>query len=567
MEYLVLARKYRPQNFEDVVGQEHVVKTLCNAVSQNRIAHAFIFSGPRGIGKTSVARILAKALNCEAGPTPAPCNVCTNCREITDGIAIDVHEIDGASNRGIDEIRELREFIKFASVSSRYKIYIIDEVHMLTKEAFNALLKTLEEPPPHVIFIFATTETQKVPATILSRCQCFDFRRISLKQIANQLKKIADTEGIRISDTALGWIAEAGDGSLRDAQSILDQAISFAGFDIKDTDIEELLGKSDRRFLVMLSEAVLKKDAGKCLYILEDAYYAGLDMKYFYQRLLEHFRNLLLTKIVDGQKALALLDINNEEMTALETQVKDVSRETLQCLLDILMTEEESVSKSHNPRLNLETTLIRMAYLEPMIPIQDILSQMEEMEKRLSSEVAPPATQGASEMGKPAQFSERTSVAEKNTAFTFAPEKSNAQEPKGADPEMKTSDPRWENYKNFVKKYSPVLYSKIEPGEFLGLENGCLRIGFAKNYIFLDDINGKSQRDQLNELSTSFFHEEVMVKIESLEHDSNSCYKTNNNAQRFNDIQRDALKHPMVQKIIDLFEGAEIREVIPRKTP
>ncbi len=369
MEYLVLARKFRPQTFEDVVGQEHVVKTLTNAIHQGRVAHAFIFSGPRGVGKTTVARILAKALNCEKGPSQTPCNVCTNCREIVEGISMDVREIDGASNRGIDEIRELRENVKFSPVSSRYKLYIIDEVHMLTREAFNALLKTLEEPPSHVIFIFATTEIQKIPATILSRCQCFEFRRISLKQIKNNLRQIAGTEGVHVSENGLTWIAEAGDGSLRDAQSIFDQVISYAGFEIKDQDIEAILGLTDRRFLFRLSEAVFERNASLCLKIIEEGYYAGLDMKYFYQMLIGHFRNLLLAKIVGNDHDL--LDLGEDEVAGLNKQTEGTSRETLQRLLDILMAEEENVRKSQNPRINLETTLVRMAYLEPMIPIDD----------------------------------------------------------------------------------------------------------------------------------------------------------------------------------------------------
>ena len=569
MEYLVLARKWRPQTFDEVVGQHHVVTTLKNAITQGRIAHAFVFSGPRGTGKTSVARIMAKALCCEAGPTVTPCQVCTACREITEGVAMDIQEIDGASNRGIDEIRELRENVKFLPVSHQYKIYIIDEVHMLTREAFNALLKTLEEPPPHVIFIFATTETQKIPPTILSRCQCYDFRRLSVRQIADQLQKITQAESIQISENSLIWIAEAADGGMRDAQSLLDQVISYGGMTIDDQTVSELLGLSDRQFLFRISQAILERNAGDGLHIVEEAYYAGVEMTSFYQMLQVHFRNLLLIKIVNPDQTLT--DISEQDVKRLQEQVENISRETLLRLLDILMAEEEKVRRSQNPRLNIEQAVVRMAYMPPMIPIDDILDKIEELRKKISAIRSPiqnnsVITKGEKTTPHPYEVLPNTDATSMQKEYPAGGNYKDPSNQRNDSHQQSTADETpaqlWTTFLDYVKDLSHPLWSKIESAQILSCADGYLQIGFHKGYIFLDELKKQEQVTWLNTLCTQCFGNRIAgLHIKEIESTEGKTEGNNRAAQQ--EIHREALNQPLLQAVLDVFEGASVEKVLP----
>jgi len=385
MSYLVLARKWRPQGFEDIIGQEPIMHILKNALSQLKISHAYIFSGPRGVGKTTTARILAKALNCKEGPTPSPCGKCASCTAITDGSSVDVTEIDGASNNSVDDIRDLRERVKYAPTGGKYKVYIIDEVHMLSTSAFNALLKTLEEPPSHVIFVLATTEMKKIPATVLSRCQHMPFRRVSSSMIKTRLKQISEAEGIRISSPALGLVAKAADGSVRDSLTILDQLSSFTS-EIMEEHVQSLLGMAEFGLLSKLSHALIKGNRVDIIDTVSLLSEKGADFRSFTKELVQFFRDLLVASVV--HKPEDMLDLNSEELSAVKDIIAESSEDQLTLMLSEIMKAETDVRNASSPRLALEMALIRASFLSSMKPLKTVIENIDLYSKQIAGPAA-----------------------------------------------------------------------------------------------------------------------------------------------------------------------------------
>ncbi len=464
---MVLARKYRPQSFDQVVGQQHVVRTLKNAILQGRLAHAFLFSGIRGVGKTTIARILAKAINCEKGPTPEPCNQCLACLEITEGRAVDVQEIDAASNRGIDEIRELRENIKFRPARLRSKVYIIDEAHMLTREAFNALLKTLEEPPPHVHFILATTEPQKIPLTILSRCQRYEFKRFPWSELVEHLQNICQKEGVPIEKEALEIIAREAEGSVRDALSLLDQAISSGVRTSQE--LLDLFGLADHLLLEEMAKALLARDLGACFSILQKAFDQGLDLVHFAQDLAEFFRHLLVLKNSSGR---ALLDLPESELAVLRTLSLEAETEEILLFFQILLGGLETVRRSPVPKLALELVLARACEVGKIIPLENLLAKIEELKKQVPLGV---------------QESSAPSVAETPPSSISV---------------------SWGDFVTKVRKESPSLGAFLETLDPPEDKNRCLLLRVPEDSILAE----KSYRDKLSSLARKYLKKEIEIE-------------------------------------------------------
>lgn len=382
MSYVVSARKYRPQVFEELIGQEHIANTVKNAIVKGRVGHAYLFSGPRGIGKTSAARIFAKALNCKQGPTPTPCNECTFCREITEGRALDLVEIDGASNRRVDEIRQLRENVRFVPSAARYKIYIIDEVHMLTTEAFNALLKTLEEPPSHIIFIFATTEVNKVPQTIRSRCQQFVFKRISIPDIVGVLNNILQDVSMEAEDDALFWIAKSASGSMRDAESVLDQMISYCEGTIKEEDVFYVLGMPSYDIYHSFARAIAEGDFKTCITLLDKLIQEGVEISILNAGLIEYYRNLYILSADAG--TAGLIGLPEQDIDTMKSFLSFYSTKDINNILILLAKAFQDVKNSSLARELLEITLIKLLHYKEIIYPASLLKRLEELKQHVN---------------------------------------------------------------------------------------------------------------------------------------------------------------------------------------
>jgi len=392
MSYQVLARKWRPRTFDEVVGQGTVTRTLKNALGSGRIGHAFLLSGARGVGKTTSARILAKALNCSNGdkPTAEPCGECASCKEITNGASLDVQEIDGATHNGVEQVRELRESARYNPARDRFKIWIIDEVHMLSTGAFNALLKTLEEPPPRVKFIFATTEYHKIPDTILSRCQQYDFRLIPARELVTHLRHVADGESIEVSDDTLARLARAAEGSARDALSLFDQVLSFSGRTVRDEDVSALLGLIDRELLLAASRAVAAGDSLAALELVEQLSDYGADYRNFTRELILHFREILLLKVAPGESVL-IAQLVPEERERLQPVAAQLSEEDLLRIFEVLAKAETDLRLAQDPRVTLEMALLKIVQMQRLLPFAELVARVERLAGGVSAPAPAPA--------------------------------------------------------------------------------------------------------------------------------------------------------------------------------
>lgn len=562
MSYLVFARKYRPQAFDEVVQQSHVTRTLANAIAANRVAHAILFSGPRGTGKTTVARILAKAMNCVQGPTAAPCNQCQSCLEITGGNAADVFEIDGASNNSVDQVRELRENLKYMPVHSRYKIYIIDEVHMLSLAAFNALLKTLEEPPEHILFMFATTEAHKIPITILSRCQRHDLRRIDSQAMAEHMRGICEAEKVQIDAPSLELIAQEAGGSMRDSLSLLDHVLACAEGPVTPGLIGELLGLVDHKHLFDISEAVLGGDLHNVLAAIDVVWRQGYELKRFYSDLVAHFHHLTLVKI--GSREEAPLDLPDREIERLRTQAESVPATFLLQCLDALFQAEPAIRLSSLPKLALEMVFLKLFQTTPALPIQTLIESLDQLQKNIGEQGSRPTAAPGPPNAPPVAAREPAQDPAAPPGDRHLPEENNSRShdaddiDRTADVPAADADTLWERVMDRVSQQKPSLAG------FLAM---C-RLRFASQGQVVVEVNGNEfsfkniakHKDALADICSEELGGRVQLELHANyeEAESKQAQKEKNGR-----LKQKAMGHPLVTAALELFDGRLVDIKIP----
>ncbi len=592
MDYQVSARKYRPATFRDVIGQPHVVQTLSNAIASKRIAHAFLFSGTRGVGKTTMARILAKALNCEQGPTATPCDTCVNCREITQGNSVDVIEIDGASNTGVDDVREIRENVKFTPFHGHYRIYIIDEVHMLSTSAFNALLKTLEEPPAHVVFIFATTEIHKIPATILSRCQHYNFRRIPHAEIVQRLRFVAQQDGLTVEDRSLSSIARASDGSMRDALSILDQVVAFAGKTVKHGDLETLLGTVPQEHVRAMIAAIIAKDGPAAVGVIAQLLDQGHDFRAYCADLVEYARHMLVAAVVPAAQDLrSLIEAPEEDVRQIVANAKAFTVEQAHELFRILSQAEDALRLSAHPRFVLESAAIRAARLlasgtsAPAAP-----AVAHPAPPRQATAPAAPFAPGRPTSGY-SQTAQAKSMSQTRPAPSSTPPPAPVASPKPAPPTLPAQPANtkpaqaapppappplqlnWEQVVEHVSGRHPNVGAFLEMGTLLGIEGNQLTIGYPSNALVARGMIEKPDNQQLiTSLCAELAGRPVRLKIVELADGQTAAPSPAQSRAAKARSQKDALleqtrAHPLVKQARDVFGSdlVDVRQAAPRK--
>lgn len=550
MPYQVLSLKYRPLTFEEVVGQNHVTTTLSNAISSNRVAHAILFTGPRGTGKTTIARILARAMNCKKGLTPLPCNNCKTCMEIIDGHCTDVFEIDGASNNSVDQIRDLKENVTYMPSSAKFKIYIIDEVHMLSTAAFNALLKTLEEPPEHVMFIFATTEVHKIPATILSRCQRHDLGRISLEMISSHLQYLSKNEGFNIEKQSLDLIAQQADGSIRDGLSLLDRILSSSGSKQIDSDLVlDSLGILDLQVMHDISDAVFQKNGAQIIEIIEKVNDSGLDLKKFYSDIILHFRNLNVIKIC-GKESLSANITDFEKEKILESTAQ-LSEGYLNTILQILLKEESIVKYSSHIKTAIEMVLLKLLEINAGAQIDTIIQKLDTLASQINSTILSPQHTSDSKKKTAAKksVSQSTELLAVQESVPPYDNRHDASLKPSQKPDKKQAPGTWKQFLNEIEKTFPILFALLSKARVNQSKTDEIIVNL-KNCSSFEKDRLENRKNELQTMSRQFLEKKLTIKIVSENNKTNQ-----NNSKKTAKTRQKIISHPFVVEAQKIFNG------------